>query len=183
MAEILFTRLHVRPTRRFFVMKFSAAFVRKVYPLALFLISVSAFLFWQISPRVETARSAEKSSAIENYDIRRDQTAEALQMREKFLSEAGKTGSLLAVERNKIAAAAKNLAAGGKVKIEENETLRIPEIIAPDLAGNAPFLTAPSGENRAAILKNFLRQNSTLFGVTDWQIDALLATADYANPD
>ena len=164
-------------------MKFSAAFVRKVYPFALFLISASAFLFWQLSPRAESARSAEKSSAIENYDIRRDQSAAALQMREKFLSEAGKTGSFPAVERNKIAAAAKNLLAGGKVKIEENETLRIPEIIAPDLTGSAPFLTAPSGEKRAAILKNFLRQNSTLFGVSDWQIDALLTTADYTNPD
>ncbi len=163
-------------------MKISTALFRKIYPFSLLLVLISAFLFWQSAPRAESAETSEKSSEIKNYDIRTDK--ESRETVEKFIADAGKTNALISAAREKIAQAEKNLPTGAaKLKIERNEGLRIPETIAPDFARNADFLTAPSSEKRADILKNFLKQNSELIGLDDLQIDGLKTTADYTNPD
>jgi len=163
-------------------MKISVALLRKTYPFSLLFVLISAFLFWQFAPRAESAETLEKSSEITNYDIRTDK--ESREKVEKFIADAGKTNALIFAERGKIVQAEKNLTTGAaKLKIEYNEGLRIPETIASDLARNTNFLTVPSNEKRTDILKNFLKQNSELIGLENFQIDKLKTTADYTNPD
>lgn len=165
-------------------MNFSAVFARKVYPFSFFLILISAFLFWQFSLRTETVALAEKSAELPDYDIRTDDTNEARAAVVKFLDGAGKTESLIAAERKKFARAEQNLRANGaKLKIEYSADLHTPETIAPDVWQNTDLITAPSGEKRADVLRNFLKRNSELIGLEDAQIDALKTTADYINPD
>jgi subtilisin-like proprotein convertase family protein len=164
-------------------MRFPAGFARKVYPFLLLLTLISTVLFWHFSPRAKSARFSEKSSEIANYDIRANETFESREAIKKFVSESGKNDSLIADDRKNILRAEKNLLSGAKLKIEHNENLQIPEIIAPDFSQNTNFVTAPSNEKRDAILRNFLRQNSELFGLDDSQIAALETTADYTNPD
>jgi len=69
-------------------------------------------------------------------------------------------------------------------KVEYNTDIRIPEVMTPDVyRSQIEFLTSPSGEKRTDILRGFLKQNSSLIGVNDQQIDALKVAADYTNPD
>lgn len=70
------------------------------------------------------------------------------------------------------------------VKIEYNTDIRIPEVITPDVwKAQIEFLTPPSNLKRSEILRDFVKQNNLLVGVTDQQADALKVTADYTNPN
>src|SRR5215204_3857237 len=159
-------------------MKFSAGFARKIYPFAVFFVLGALFLVWHLTPRAESALFLPARVEIPDYDIRADKSDAARATVEKFLSEAGKTSSDISAARKQSLRAE---TAG--LKIERSGNLQIAEVIAPDFAPNDAFLTAPSGEKRAAVLKNFLKQNSELIGLDDSQIDALETTADYMNPD
>jgi subtilisin-like proprotein convertase family protein len=164
-------------------MNFSVRFARKLYAFSFFLILISAVLLWQFAPRrAETAVVREKPAELSDYDIRTDETARG--RIEKFLGDAGKTESLIALDRKRFVRAEQNLLAGGaKLKIEYSADLQTPETIAPEVWEDADFLTAPSTEKRADVLRNFLKRNSELIGLEDAQINALRTTADYTNPD
>src|SRR5688572_4562124 len=70
------------------------------------------------------------------------------------------------------------------VKFEYNDDIRIPEVITPDVwKENVEFLTSPSTAKRSDILRNFVRENNDLVGVTDEQANSLKVLADYTNPD
>jgi hypothetical protein len=70
------------------------------------------------------------------------------------------------------------------VVVEYNKLLDSAEVISPNVwDNNAEMLTQPGGDPRQTVLRNFLKQNTNLFGVSDGQIDALATAADYTNPD
>ncbi|MBE7515606.1 MAG: VCBS repeat-containing protein [Chloracidobacterium sp.] len=70
------------------------------------------------------------------------------------------------------------------VKVEYNEDIRIPEVISPDVyRDRIEWLSAPSNAKGADILRNFVKENNNLIGVTSQQVDELVTTADYTNPD
>lgn len=70
------------------------------------------------------------------------------------------------------------------VKIEYNNDIRIPEVISPDVySKNIEWLSGPSDAKRADILRNFIKENQNLIGVTSDQVDNLVTVADYTNPN
>ena len=165
-------------------MRISADFFKKNYLLSLIFVLMFAFLFWHFSPRAESAETSETFVEITNYDIRTDKNMEARETIERFIADADKTDALISADRKQMFQAEQSLRSSSvKVKIEYNEDLRIPEIIASDTAPTARFLTPPSNNKHAEILKTFLKQNSELIGLDDLQIDALKTISDYTNPD
>ena len=166
-------------------MKPSADNHRKIYAFSVLFVLCALFLVWHPAPRVESALNLSERAALPNYDIRADRSDSARRAIEKFLSEAGVTSADAAATRKGSLRAESDLlrTARVKLKIERSETTQTPEIITPDPANGIAFLTAPSNERRAPILKNYLKQNSELIGLTDARIDALETAADYTNPD
>jgi len=70
------------------------------------------------------------------------------------------------------------------LKIEYNEDIRIPEVITPDVwKANIDRLSGPSNEKRSEILRNFVKDNTELVGMTNEQADELRVLTDYTNPD
>ncbi|MBV6497282.1 MAG: hypothetical protein DYH05_01715 [Acidobacteria bacterium ACB1] len=70
------------------------------------------------------------------------------------------------------------------VKIEYNNDIRIPEVISPDVySKRIEWLTGPSDAKRADILRNFIKDNQDLVGVSSQQVDDLVTVADYTNPN
>lgn len=69
------------------------------------------------------------------------------------------------------------------LKIEYSTDLRTPAVISPDVhQAMIERLTAPSETKRSEILRNFIKENNSLVGISDEQADALKVTADYMNP-
>ncbi len=167
----------------------SSRFFKVALPLFVFTLLAVVFFSRQFAPPAESAVQEENVAApdkakLENYDIRADKSEPARAAVRKYRADADKTESQAFDARKSSLAAAERLrAAKANLKIEYNEDLRIPEIISPDYTAKAGFLTAPSDEKRTAVLENFLKQNSALFGVNDAQIFALETTADYTNPN
>ena len=162
----------------------SADFYRKVYPFSALFVICALFLVWYLTPRAESALTTPERVEIANYDIRADKSETARATTEKFVSEAGKTASDIAAALKPVTRAESTLRTKVPgLKIERSENLQVPEVISADFVRSAAFLTAPSGEKRAVILKNFLEENAGLFGLNDSQIDALKLAADYTNPD
>jgi len=69
------------------------------------------------------------------------------------------------------------------LKVEYNLDIRIPEVIAPDVAQGNAFLTKASSGKRSDVLLDFLRQHKDLVGASDMQVDGLKVFSDYTNPD
>ncbi|MEP7148422.1 MAG: M36 family metallopeptidase [Acidobacteriota bacterium] len=70
------------------------------------------------------------------------------------------------------------------LKIEYSEDLRTPAVISPDVyKPTIERLTGPSSVARSEILRNFVKENDNLIGVSDAQADALRVAADYTNPN
>lgn len=155
---------------------------KMVYCL-LFVLAFSSVFFWL--PKAELSSNREQNSFdSNNYDIRLDKSAEAREAVAGFIAESAKSFSAIAADRKNVLQAGENLRLRNEnLKIEYNEDLRIPEVISPDFAQTAKFLTAPSAEKRADILENFINQNAGLFGLNRAQINQLEKTADYTNPD
>jgi hypothetical protein len=119
---------------------------------------------------------------LENYDIRTDKSqAETLL---SFRQAAGRDTIAIADARDKFVAREKLLRQTiPTLKVEYNEDIRTPEVIAPDVKQGGAFLTAASPEKKSGVLRNFIKQNNELFGLTDEQTNQLKITADYTNPD
>ena len=166
-------------------MKPSADICRKVCSFSVFLFICALLLVWFSAPRAGSALIVSEQAEIPDYDIRADQSEAARGAVERFVSAAGQTRAGLAAAHKESLRAESDLERGGSVrlKIERRELTQAPEIIAPDLAAGDTRLTAPSGAKRVDILRQYLKQNSALVGLTDSRIDALETAADYTNPD
>ncbi|MCY7345085.1 MAG: M36 family metallopeptidase [Pyrinomonadaceae bacterium] len=120
--------------------------------------------------------------AFENYDIRTDKNAAETLM--NFRQTAGRDAVTIADARDKFVAGENQLRQSvPTLKIEYNNELGNPGLIAPDVLQGRAFLTSPSNAKHSEILRGFLQTNNNLIGMTAEQINKLRMTADYTNPN
>ena len=123
-----------------------------------------------------------KQPTLEDYDIRTDKNAAETLL--SFRQAANRDAVAIADARDKFVAAEAVLRQTvPTLKVEYNQELGNPGLIAPDVLQGRAFLTAPSNENRPEILRQFLLNNSNLIGMRGEQINNLKVTADYTNPN
>ena len=121
-------------------------------------------------------------SEIENYDIRTDKTQTETLL--SFRQQSNKNAVEIADLRDKVVAAENALRQKvPNLKIEYNDDLRIPEIIAPDVKNGRAFLSSSSKAKYSDILLDFIQQNNNLLGLSNKQTFQLKLAADYTNPD
>ena len=121
-----------------------------------------------------------------NFDIRIDEKGVAKdEYFERSRSSVGKNAVAVADIRDGFVRGEAALKSRlQNVKFEYNSDINIPEVITPDVwRSQIEFLTSPSNEKRSEILRNFLKQNNELVGLSDQQANSLKVTADYTNPD
>ncbi len=119
---------------------------------------------------------------LENYDIRADKSA--FEKLAEFRQFSNKDAVAVAdIRQSFVDGEAALKTRVPSLKVEYNSDIRTPEVIAPDVLQGRNFLTSASSQNRAEILRNFVRENDALIGVSDAQADTLKVTADYTNPD
>ncbi|KXK02066.1 MAG: peptidase M36, fungalysin [Acidobacteria bacterium OLB17] len=130
-------------------------------------------------------QTVSEDALLPNYDIRTDK--EAASKVEAYRSAAGLSAVNVKAERNSFASGEAALRERvPTLKIEYNSDIKIPEVIGPDVSRGRHFLTAPSAVRdgkHAPILIDFLKENSSLVGVSPAEIDSLKIAADYTNPD
>jgi hypothetical protein len=121
------------------------------------------------------------------WDIREEGKSEASPMDviAKFRQSVGKDASAVADIRDGFVRGEAELKARlPQAKIEYNLDIRIPEVITPDVYNSKiEFLSAPSTAKRSEILRNFIKENDSLIGVTPDQANSLKVAADYTNPN
>jgi len=119
------------------------------------------------------------------WDIREEAKSIPAGTFERFRESVGKNASAVADIRDGFARGEAELKTRlPHANIEYNLDIRIPEIITPDVwKSKIEFLTRASDLKRSDILRNFIKQNNDLVGMTDRQIDSLKTFADYTNPD
>ena len=155
------------------------------------LVAVLIFLPSRFASKAGSQNNSKKESVdktvshqegIENYDIRTDKyKSDALL---GFRTSAGKNAVEIADMRDEFVAGETSLRRRvPTIKVEYNEDIHTPEVIAPDVDKGRAFLTGASNSRRSEILRNFIRENNSLVGVEDEQISLLKVTADYTNPD
>ncbi|MEP6946491.1 MAG: M36 family metallopeptidase, partial [Acidobacteriota bacterium] len=131
--------------------------------------------------RTETA-----DPALPNFDIR-EETKETVGAVAAFRQRTGTNDAVVNDIRSGFAQGENSLRSRvPTLKVEYNSDIKIPEVIGPDMMSSRAFLTGPSGkpgEKRSGILLNFLKENNSLIGANDTQIDGLKIAADYTNPD
>ncbi len=67
--------------------------------------------------------------------------------------------------------------------VEYNTDIRTPEVLSPNVQRQKfNWLTGKSKADRVGILRGFIKQNESLVGLNDTQIDTLDVAADYTNP-
>jgi len=164
---------------------------RRGITLCLFVLTVLTIVFvlpYQMRSRAAKGllqRTESHQPELPNYDIRSDKSA--IDKIAAFRAALGKNASKVADARESFVRGEEALKQSvPTLKVEYNEDIRIPEVIAPDVKRGRAFLTnatTPSGTRHANVLINFLRQNAELVGMTAAQIDALKIVADYTNPD
>src|SRR5215204_571384 len=119
-----------------------------------------------------------------NYDIRTDNSDETTDVLMRFRQAANKTAVTVASLRDDFVAGEETLRQKvPSLKVEYNNDLRIPEVIGPDVNKELDFLAAGSTLDRPEILRNFIKENSSLLGVSEVQANQLELTADYTDPD
>jgi hypothetical protein len=119
---------------------------------------------------------------LENYDIRADKSA--IEKINGFRQAQNKDAALVADIRSAFVSGEELLRTKvPTLKVEYNTDIRTPEVIAPDVKQGRNFLTGNSSGKRSEILRNFVKENNSLIGVTNAQADGLKVTADYTNPD
>lgn len=128
---------------------------------------------------------------LQNYDIRTDQAAQ--DKLDFFRAAANRTAASAASDRQAIRAAENALRSRvPSLKVEYNDDLRIPEVIAPDVLQGKAILAArtnignskrSSGKGNSQTLRQFISENNRLVGLDAAQIADLNVTADYTNPD
>lgn len=134
------------------------------------------------SEAVVQKTSEDRAKTLENYDIRTDKTeAETLL---NFRQTANRSAVEVADARDRFVTGEEQLRSSvPTLKVEYNDDIRIPEVIAPDVKQGRAFLTVPSQIKKSDVLRNFVKSNNLLVGLTDEQANQLKLAADYTNPD
>ncbi|MFN3329950.1 MAG: hypothetical protein ACK419_03380, partial [Pyrinomonadaceae bacterium] len=129
-------------------------------------------------------RTTSHEEGLENYDIREDKSEAAQDALLKFREKVGTDAARVADIREGFVRGEEALRSRiPHLKVEYNTDIRIPEVITPDVwRTEIARLTGPSQMKRSEILRNFVKQNNDLFGVTDEQANSLVVLSDYENP-
>jgi hypothetical protein len=134
-----------------------------------------------------TEKTVSHEDGFPNYDIREDKGADIGDLLVGYRQAAGRDAVAVANVRDAFVSGENELRSRiPTLKVDYNTDLRIPEVIGPDATRERAFLTGatrPAGRKHADVLINFLKQNNSLVGATDAQVDALNVFADYTNPD
>ncbi len=126
-------------------------------------------------------RTVSHRDDLPNYDIRSDKSA--FEKIAALRQTQNKDAAAVANIRERFVAGEESLRERmPAVKVVYNNDLRIPEIIGQDVLKARTMLSRATDEKRADTLKRFLRENASLVGTTDQQIDDLKVFADYMNP-
>ena len=133
--------------------------------------------------KVLIERTESHVPGLENYDIREDKGA--FESLTKFRQESDKDAAMIADIRADFVRGENELRTRvPSLKVEYNNDIRTPEVITPDVyKSNIERLTAPSEMKRSEILRNFVKENNSLIGVSTDQADSLRVLADYTNPN
>jgi hypothetical protein len=129
-------------------------------------------------------RTESQVPGLENYDVRFDKELTTVDALMRFREAAGKDASALADIRDGFVRGEEELRTKiPTLKVEYSTDLRTPATITPDVnKAVIERMTAPSTQNRSEILRNFIKENNSLIGISDEQADSLRVTADYMNP-
>lgn len=130
-------------------------------------------------------RTESHQDGIDWYDIREDKNDDAIRAVQGFRQTAGRNASTIADIREKFVQGENELRTQvPNLKIEYNTDIRIPEVIGTDVwKSKIDFLTRPSDQDHAEILRNFVKQNDGLIGVSNRQAESLNVVANYTNPN
>jgi len=131
-------------------------------------------------------RTTSQEDGLDFYDIRMNESKDGQEEEAlaRFRQASGKDASFIADQREQYVRGEESLRTRvPTLKVDYNLDLRIPEVIAPDVNRGRLFLTPSSSVKRSEILRNFIKQNNDLVGMSDHQIDNLEVQADYTNPD
>jgi len=127
-------------------------------------------------------RTLNQIKSLENYDIRTDKSQSETLI--NFRQTAGRDAVAVADLHDKFVVGENALRQTvPTLKVEYNEDIRTPEVIAPDVNRGRTFLTRPSSVKHSDILRKFASDNDTLIGLKFGQAGQLKVTADYTNPD
>ena len=169
-------------------MSFSNFASRRGAFLALIVLAIITAIFalpFQLMTNASKGLSQKTEShekGLENYDIRNDKTA--YETIAGYRSTLGKNAVDIADARDAFVGGENELKKRiPTLKVEYNDDIRIPEIIAPDVQQGKAFFTDGSAQKRSDILLNFLNENRELVGAGSEQISQLKVAADYTNPD
>ncbi|MGD9630421.1 MAG: M36 family metallopeptidase [Pyrinomonadaceae bacterium] len=117
-----------------------------------------------------------------NYDIRSDKQAyKTLAM----LRDAhGGSASSAADLRDEFVRGENSLRSKvASLKVVYGLESRVPEVISPDVKMGKNALAAANGDSRSEVLRRFIGENSSLFGLRSDQVGQLVLKADYKNPE
>src|SRR5687768_17945877 len=160
--------------------------------LVLGAIAATALLLFEIDTTVsgqqqsdETVSERKSEPEFPNFDIRNEKRNDVIDYFVAARTAQHKNASAVADIRDDFARGEAALKARvPNVKFEYNTDMRAPEVITPDVwQDGIDFLSRPSGLTRSEILRNFVKENNRLIGVTDTQAVELKVTADYTNPN
>lgn len=123
-----------------------------------------------------------QTPVLENYDIREDKNA--YETLTKFRQDIGTNAIAIADMRDNFVRGENELRSRvPTLKVEYSTNLQTPALISPDVnQAKIERLTAPSTVKRSEILRNFIKENNNLIGISDAQADSLVVKADYMNP-
>lgn len=145
---------------------------------------VWGFLPVASSQNVDRTKNGDrKKSTPDNFDIRYSKSKEkenviereSKNLRSGKKDELAKRGDIMEEEKTKLGTRIPNL------RVTVNEKLGAPEIV--DVAKGGRFLTAPSTKNPESVVRNFIRSNKKLYGLSDQELAQFETRAVYTNPD
>jgi hypothetical protein len=122
---------------------------------------------------------------LENYDIRNEvKNEEVADTFAKYRQNNGKDAAMVADIRADFVRGEEQFKSRfPTAKVEYNSDIRTPEVMTPDVyKAQIEWLSPASTLKRSEILRNFVKENNSLIGVTNAQADGLKVTADYTNP-
>lgn len=177
------------------MLKGSRSESRKKLFLSLFglgLITAAIVLPFKLGVRVAAGnakglitRTESAEPALPNYDIRIGKTDASADYMLAARDSANKSAVDVADIRDRFVSGENALRQRvPTIRIEYNMDIRIPEVITPDVwKDHIARLTAPSKEKRSEILRDFVKTNNDLVGLTRQQADDLTVLTEYTNPD
>ncbi|HVE55264.1 MAG TPA: M36 family metallopeptidase [Pyrinomonadaceae bacterium] len=146
-------------------------------------IGVFAFAAFWILPMLVASKNQAKvapKKTIENYDIRDDESARQSLMQKRGLVKSSREANLANLGQTMKNGEARLAKRNPNLNVEWSKETSAPEIVG--VLSAEKKLTGRSKAERAEIVREFVSNNSDLYGLTKEQIAELKTVADYKNP-